>query len=289
MSATEPKLSLTRKLLLWWMGLPASPHISLSVTIGFKAALAYLERINRDQADVVSINHFLVTAIGRTMAAFPQANARIIGTRIIREPHVGIAMPVDMSRLDGKHQEVGLAIVERVETMSLWQVAEASRSRVSDEKRGRNQNPVVRGLTQAMERIPFPIVARSLDVLERIARHPVAARQLFLRAPVTSVVSNVGAPLAHANGVLFRGAAIQPAQRLLYVGTVWGLSAVQDEVMVVDGVAEVRPAIPVVFVFDHRLIDGVAAGRMLLHLTERIRNPEHEFGPLGHRSRTVVP
>ena len=265
---------------MWWFELPASPYISLTMVVDFEPALAYLERLEGDRADKVSIHHLLVAAIARTMAAFPAANARIAGSRIIREPHVGVGMPVDMSRMPGAGREVGLAIVERAETLSLREIAQAARGRVREEKEGRNANVMVRAVMQAFQRVPYPVVARGLDLLDRASKRRWVADQMFRRAPVTTVVSNVGGPIEYVEGALFRGGAIQPSQRLFHVGTVWGVSPLQKEMMAIDGQPQMRWAMPLILVFDHRLFDGVAAGRLLLHLTRLLRDPEGTFGPI---------
>ena len=41
--------------------------------------------------------------------------------------------------------------------------------------------------------------------------------------------------------------------------------------------------LPLVLVFDHRLFDGVIAGRLLAHLAGMLRDPEATFGVDGTR------
>jgi len=68
----------------------------------------------------------------------------------------------------------------------------------------------------------------------------------------------------------------------MHIGSLWGLSAVQDEVIAVDGEPQVRPMLPVLFVFDHRLFDGVIAGRIFTRLGDILRHPMEHFGPDGN-------
>ena len=109
------------------------------------------------------------------------------------------------------------------------------------------------------------------------------AEALFRVLPVTTVLSNVGAAIAPPEGVLFRGGAVSPPLRLAHVGTVWGTGMIQDEVIAVDGVPTVRPMLPVLLVFDHRLIDGVVAGRLALYFASLLREPVQTFGEDGSR------
>ena len=81
--------------------------------------------------------------------------------------------------------------------------------------------------------------------------------------------------------MLFRAGAMELPQRLFHVPTVWGLSSLQDEVWAVDGKPEVRPVLPVILLFDHRLFDGVMAGRILVRLNDLLQSPEEHFGSDG--------
>ena len=56
---------------------------------------------------------------------------------------------------------------------------------------------------------------------------------------------------------------------------------VQDEVIPVDGRPEVRPVLPVILVFDHRLFDGVMASRLLTRFASMLQDPASVFGPDG--------
>ena len=103
-------------------------------------------------------------------------------------------------------------------------------------------------------------------------------------APVTTGLTNPGASLGGEEGVLVRGGAVHLPNRLVHVGTFWGISPIQDEVIPVDGVPAVRPMLPVLLVFDHRLVDGVLAGRLLKTFVGILRHPEAVFGADGESS-----
>jgi 2-oxoglutarate dehydrogenase E2 component (dihydrolipoamide succinyltransferase) len=49
--------------------------------------------------------------------------------------------------------------------------------------------------------------------------------------------------------------------------------AAVNEVVAVDGVPVVRPILPLVFLFDHRLIDGREAVTFLVRVKEAIEDP----------------
>ena len=73
--------------------------------------------------------------------------------------------------------------------------------------------------------------------------------------------------------ILLRANSVHLPQRLAAVGTFWGVTTVQDEVVVVDKNPAVRPMLPVMLVFDHRIMDGVRAGKMLMTFHSIIQIP----------------
>jgi pyruvate/2-oxoglutarate dehydrogenase complex dihydrolipoamide acyltransferase (E2) component len=279
-------LSVARKALLWWFRWPGNPYVSVSVTLDFTQIRAYLAQVNGGRAQgapPVSVHHWVVGAVTRLLVEFPMANARIVGGSIYRQPHVGVAMPVNLldQARPNENGETALTIVERAEGMSLREVAGASRRMVEAERSGRSAHPLVRAVTETAKRLPYGVLSAGLSVLERVSSAPLIRDVAQRLIPMTTAVSNVGAALAMPPGALLRAAATELPQRLLHIGTLWGVSGVQDEVFAVEGVPTVRPALPIILIFDHRLIDGVLAGRILLRLSEIAQDPAVVFGPDG--------
>lgn len=293
-------LSAARKALLWWFDWPGNPYVSVSATLDFSTTRDYLAALNAappadapasstDAPPPVSVHHLVVAAVARLLTEFPIANARIIAGRIIPQPSVGVVMPVNLLRSQSndphktaKRLETTATVLERVETLTLRQVAAYSRRMVASERSGRSAYPLVRHLTNLASLTPYPVLASTLSALDALTRVPILgpiAQQLL---PFTTGVSNVGGPLALPEGALMRAAAVELPQRLFHIGTLWGISAIQDEVFAIGGQPCVRPALPVVMVFDHRLFDGVTAGRLLIRLAALLRDPASTFGPDGH-------
>ena len=49
---------------------------------------------------------------------------------------------------------------------------------------------------------------------------------------------------------------------------------IEEKPLVIDGEVVVREVLPLTMTFDHRLIDGVGAGKMIKAITEYMVNPE---------------
>jgi pyruvate/2-oxoglutarate dehydrogenase complex dihydrolipoamide acyltransferase (E2) component len=282
--------SIIRKFALWWFRQPGGiSHVSVNVQIDAGPMLAYLAALSAARAGQqpkITVQHVLAGAIGRALHAVPAANARVVGDRIVPQAHVGLAMPVNLlgrgaAEGEAAGAELGMAIVEQVDRRSLVEISGATHRAVEGERTGRSTNRFVGAVKHLGARLPQPALDLGLDLLARGARSRRLQRPAEALLPVTAGLTNPGAALGQAPGARFMGAAFSLPNALVHVGTVWGITGVQDEVVAVGGRPEVRPMLPVLLLFDHRLIDGVRAGRLLHRFAEILAAPALWFGPDG--------
>lgn len=280
---TEQKLTVARKALFWWFRWPANPSVCVNFAVDATAALAYLARLAEQHGHAVTVNHLVTGTVSRVLQEFPRANDRLVRGRLLRRRRTSLAMPVDL-RAGGRpgEQETAMAVLEDTQDLSLVEIAAGTRDVVGAERAHRSKLGWVRWLTRAADRTPYPVLAPMLTGLDRLARLPVLTELLYGDLP-GSGVSNVGAAVGLREGMVFRGGSLAIPQRLMHVGTVWGLSAIQDEVIPIDGTPQVRPMLPVVLCFDHRLFDGVFAGKLAVRFSEILLHPEADFGADGTR------
>jgi pyruvate/2-oxoglutarate dehydrogenase complex dihydrolipoamide acyltransferase (E2) component len=279
--SAKPRPNVIRRTLLWWYRAPTNPYVTTSFVVDFSYARAWLGTLG---AAKVPINALIAGAITRVLVERPQANAKVVGRRIVPMAHIGIAMPVNLVGHEaGSKRELGMVVVPRAETRTLLDLANTGRSVVSEERKGKVQNPLIRGMFQLADHAPDPVVGGVLRAIDRASRSPRLAPRLHEQFPLTTALSNAGAAIGAAPGVWFRSADVGIPQRLAHVGTFWGVGPVQDEVVPVDGVPAVRPMLPVVLMFDHRLVDGVAGARLVARFAEICRDPAAVFGPTGEK------
>ncbi len=276
---------MVRRALRWWFAPPFSPSVSFNVAIDFGAARAYLAQL-RQQGVPATVHHLLVAAIGRVLAAHPEANARLVGKRVVRVDEVALAMPVNLVGHPSEAlRETSLAFLRGIDRLSLSRIVERARTCVASERQGRASQPVLRALLRLGEHLPDPIFDGTLDLLAVGLDHPRLARAFHRLVPMSTALTNPGAAIPaddlRRSGMLFRGASLEVPSRPLHFSTLWGISTVQDEVVARDGVPEVRPLLPVVLVFDHRVFDGVVAGRLLTGLSALLQAPAAHFGARG--------
>lgn len=266
----------------WFFEPPNDPWVSISFSVDARAAIAYLERLAQADGARVSLNHLLAGIIGRVLRAHPYANARIIRGRVVQEEKIGVAMPVNLLGHEaGKSRELSIMAVEDVDRRSLRDIAREARKAVKEEREGRIQNPLVARLLPALEGTPRVVVHGALHAINQAMKVPPVARAFYQQVPVTTGLTNPGATLRASDGFQFRGGAMSVPNRLVHVSTIWGTAPLQEEVMPIGGEPTVVQAIPMILVFDHRVIDGVRAGRLVQAVADLIRDPEPIFGEDG--------
>ncbi|MCA9635538.1 MAG: 2-oxo acid dehydrogenase subunit E2 [Myxococcales bacterium] len=280
------RLSPVRRFALWLFSEPAIAHVSTNILIDFAAAQAYLARLNDPasgrEGPRISVQHLFTATVGRLLREFPIANGRVVGRRIERFDRVNIAAPVDLLDHDAAGpMELGMMILEGVDRMTLVEVAERTRRVVHAERGGRPSHPLVRLGLPIAERLPAPVFDAFLDATGWIAQSRLLAPLLRDFLQVSTIVSNPGAAFREIEGGRFLGGAMVPPTRLIPIGTIFGVSALQPELFVVDGAPAVRPGLPLIFIFDHRLFDGVICSRILKRLAQMLQDPAVLFGEDG--------
>lgn len=273
-----PRPSPARRALTWWFAAPYNPWVAASFAVDVTAARAFLAGLPTK----VSLNTLVAASIARTLRKHPRANGRVVGNRIVLQERVGMAMPVNLADT-GESSEVSMVVVEDVDTLTLAELAERTRARVKDEREGKRSHALIDAMFRLATVAPDPVFNGALNGLHWATNHHLIGPRIYDRLGVTTGLSNVGSTMSGNSGMLFRAVSIAPPQRLFQVGTFFGASVVQDEVVAIDGKAVVRPMLPMMMLFDHRLIDGVAASRLGLSFCSLLQDPAGEFGGDGSR------
>jgi len=282
-------LSLIRKAMLWYFSYPPfSPYASFSCAVGFTQARDYLDQLNAGDASQarVTVQHLFMAALSRVYREFPIINASVVGRRVVRHEHVGIAVPIDLgaSKHGGKKAELSAVLVTKCELRSLRDIAARVSGRVQDYRDSAKPNPLFVKLMPLARHIPTSVLHRTLDVLDAASQQLPLYRQFHRVYPMTALVSNMGSSLAVPGGVVSRAVSFTPPRRFFGLGSFVGILPVQEEAVVVDGQVVAKPMLPFSFTFDHRLLDGILCGRLLTRLCEVLSDPSATFGPDGQRS-----
>ncbi len=282
------RLTPFRKAMIWAFRAPGSPYVTLNASVDFGAARDYLARLNGGEH--VSVQHLLVGAISQVLREYPEANARVVG-RIVPTERIGVVMPVNLiGHSGGANGALGVAIIEDADTLSLRGIAARCSAHVNTERGGGASNRLMGGLLRLADRAPRRVLEATLDAFFLAVDSERVLRRIERIFPATTMLSNAGAVLGRdvEAGMMFRSATMFVPPKLSWLGTLWATSFVQDEVVPVHGVPRVRPMLPVIFIFDHRLIDGVLAGRILVRFGQIIQDPAAVFGEDGNDEPGVL-
>lgn len=277
------RLSVVRKFLLWWFSAPNNPWVCVNVAVDCTYAQIYLDMLAAQEGPKVSMHHLVCASIAKGLLKVPQANSRVIGGKIIPQEKIGIAMPVNLlGHQGGTQKELSVLLFEDIGNKSLRDLAKEGRGRVEKERSGNTTNQFVRRLLRIVEQLPSGAVAKGLGGLDRLMNHPRFAQKIYDQFPVTTALSNPGAALpSDVDGLLFRSCSVQIPNKLISIGTFFAASAVQKEVIPIQGTPQVRPMLPLMLLFDHRLIDGMKGSALLMEVARCIQEPEAVFGPNG--------
>jgi pyruvate/2-oxoglutarate dehydrogenase complex dihydrolipoamide acyltransferase (E2) component len=290
MAATEARGTVVRRLLRWYFR-RASPWVGYEVAIDFGAAASYLEELGKSRPGV-TVQTLLAAAVGRALRMVPEANARIVAGRTVQVHEVAVAMPVHLLGQPGETRELSLAFLRDADQLSLVEIADELGRTVQRERRGDAANPALRGLIWLGERLPRPVVDASLTALSWGMEVPAVARAVYRNIPITTMLTNVGSVVRGARGLggtLIRGGNMQIPPDPIHFATFWGIGPLQEEVIAKEGAPAVAPMLPVVLLFDHRVLDGAKAGELLLRFSEMLSAPAATFGATGDRPGSLGP
>ncbi len=278
---TSSRPTVVRSFMLWLFDVPhGEPYVMTTVDFRWERALAWIEAQNAREGARITTQHLFTAAVGRLFREFPEINARIFDNVIHPLPTVDVVMPVNLLG-SGMDRELSMVVVRNVDRLNPRQVADRLRPQVKQEREGKTENAFVRTMVRFGSRSPG-VLRFALSQVATLAHDPRGAAFLSRSLPLSTLITNVGAALTEAPGLRFRAVAFSPPSKLIHIGSVFGVGPL-ERAAVVEGKGEaerivVGTVLPVGFMFDHRLVDGVKAGRILSRLNELVQDPAATWG-----------
>ncbi|MGI9031573.1 MAG: 2-oxo acid dehydrogenase subunit E2 [Ilumatobacteraceae bacterium] len=224
------------------------------------AALTYVDEMRRRSGVDVTITHVVGAALGRVLRAVPEVRARVVFGRIVPFPTCDVGFAVDI----GRGTDLAPHKVERADEKTTVEIARelsagAARLRGGQDRHHRRSSSIVRLVPTFLLR---PTMSISGFIVGGLGRPAFGQPGSPLGAAFVSNVGSLGLDEAYLAPLPF-------ARTPLYVA----IGAIRDGPAVVDGQLAVRPLLPLVVTGDHRLIDGVHAGRIATVLRELLADP----------------
>ena len=258
-SPVEDASSFRRMAAAMWRS-PSDPSIYGSMDVDATAALAFL----RDhQGDVkITITHLVARAVALAMRAQPELNAKVrywgkLEQRSTIDVFVTVATGGDLSG----------ARIERADDKPLVELARELRDRVGKIRRG--DDPSYKRSKGALRRVPWWLARPATwlsDVLVNELHVDLAAQGMPADPFGSAIVTSVG--------MFGIDSAFAPFVPLARCPMLILVPEVRPRPWAVGDHCEVRPVLRLCATFDHRIIDGAAAGRFAARLTEMFATPE---------------
>jgi pyruvate dehydrogenase E2 component (dihydrolipoamide acetyltransferase) len=225
--------------------------------------LAFIARHRERTGQRLTITHVVAQAVAEAFKQHPDLNAKVrFGGRIEERQSVDLVIPV--ARDDGR--DLSAARGDAADSLALTDLVSAVDAQVERSRQGQDEDyERSRGL---LARLPFFCLKPLLWLTDMISNelHLHLPRLGMPRDPFgTAVITNVG-----MFGIDTAFAPFVPLGRcpLLLLVT-----AVTERPVVRDGAVLPRPVLRLCATFDHRVIDGAAAGRLARAITHRVQNP----------------
>jgi pyruvate/2-oxoglutarate dehydrogenase complex dihydrolipoamide acyltransferase (E2) component len=244
-------------------GPPRDGKIFGTIELDVTDALEFIEQ-QRAAGAQLTITHLITSALARALAHdVPEINCYVRRGRIVPREHADVAVAVKLTSGTG----VGVVCIRKAEQKSLPELAEeiywrADAHRAGDEER-------VSSSKMFFERIPWPFRRPLIRFITWLVYELGVTIGPFRAAhhPFGSIIlTNVGSlGLSTAMVALFPPARLPAAV---------AMGKMEEKPVVRDGKIVIRTILPVTGTFDHRIVDGEQAGKLVRAVTRYLENPE---------------
>jgi pyruvate/2-oxoglutarate dehydrogenase complex dihydrolipoamide acyltransferase (E2) component len=244
-------------------GRPSEPTIYGSMDLDVTHTLAFIEDYRRRTGRKLTITHVVAHAVARAFADNPELNAKVrFGGRI--EQRRSVDLFISVASEGGR--DLSGARIDGAENKSLGELLDAVEGSARGIRGGTDkQYQKSRDLFRVL---PWWLLKPLLWLTDFLTNelHLHLPKQGMPRDPFgTAVITNVG-----TFGIDTAFAPFLPLGRCPMLLL---LSEIKKRPVVIDDRLEVRPVLRLCGTFDHRIIDGHAAGRIARALRQHVEEP----------------
>ena len=267
------KLSPFRRIALGTWRTSGDPSVYGALTLRMEEALRYRDAFRAATGKRLTLTHMMAQAVGAVLEDMPDANAILRWGQIYLREDIAVFLQVVKEDPNTGQVDLSGATVKTPEKKSLADIVDevenATRRVKTHEK---TELEVSRGM---LRRVPPPLVGALLKAigfasytLNLDLRRFGLPRDAFGSVMITNI------------GSLGLSEAFAPLVPYSRVPMVVAMGAVHDGPVVEDGRVVPAKLMRVCATFDHRILDGAHAARMVAPLRRWMEQPFEHFDPL---------
>lgn len=265
-------LSPFRKMALGTWRTSYDPTVRGGATLRMEAALAYLDAFRAATGKRLTVSHLMAKAAGHALAAVPDANAVVRLGRIYRRERIGVFFQVASE--DPRTGEVDLsgATIFEPHEKSLEAIVDELEQRAASVRGGSDEKERSRGM--------FRWVPGALA-------HPLLRGLGFVNYELNLDLRWMGLPNDPFGSIMITNIgslgledAYPPLVPFSRVPIVVAIGAVADAPVVEDDRIVPGKVMRLSATFDHRILDGAHAAKLMAEVRACIEDPVGRFGAL---------
>lgn len=258
-----------RKLSLATWSRPSDPSVYGLLELDATRAIAYVERAREVSGVHVTLTHLVGKALALAIREHPEVNAIVRRGALYERQTVDVFFQVAFDR----GADLSGAKIARADEKSVPEIAAQLASRAAS-IRAKTDRSLLRAQT-LLDRLPGPLRRLSMRLTE-IATYELGLDLRAFGVPYdpfgSAMVTNVA-----RFGLTTGFAPLVPFARAPIVLTV---GRVSEAPLVVGSEIAIRPLLRVGATFDHRILDGAAAGALAERFLAVMAEPERALGAL---------
>lgn len=229
-------------------------------------AIEFLQKINNDHFEKITLTHFLGTVLGKLQEEFPLLRSTIRGKRVFERNNCDIFFHV--SRMNSKGEEdLSGRVIRNINTLSPIDVAQELNR--EGRKIKKTEDTTFKNIKKLVSFLPNFLIGFIIDFSSFV--------QIYLNfwSPILGTQKDTFGSLMLTNvGVFGVRESFVPFVPYSGIHIICCMGAVYEDVVYRDGEIRAGKKIILSFTLDHRLIDGSTAAKMANRLTELFENPE---------------
>ena len=243
---------------------PSDPSIYGSMDVDATAALAFLAEHGRASGVRLTVTHLVARAVALALHDQPEINGKVrFGGRLEQRSTVDVFVTV---ATEG-NKDLSGARIDRADEKGLVALATEIAERVGKIRAGKDTS--YKKSRNALKQVPWWL-ARTATWLS-----DVLVNELHLDLSSQGMpVDPFGSAIVTSVGMFGIDAAFAPFVPLARCPMLILVPEVRPRPWAVGNAVEVRPVLRLCATFDHRIIDGAAAGRFANRLTRLFAQPE---------------